>query len=428
MSWQPLKLSKEFQVVLDDLEFQKDHFFITGRAGTGKSTLLRTFIKLSQKKTAVLAPTGIAALNAGGMTIHSFFKFPPRLLTPDQIKKKRVNKLYKELECLIIDEISMVRVDVLDAIDLFLRINRDNQEPFGGVQMILFGDLFQLPPVVANQGENEYIQQFYDGPYFFHAEVFKRIHLKSHELSTVYRQEEKDFLSILDKIRNNTQDEGTLQLLNKRVFWSELPFEAPYITLCATNAKAKAINAKRLQQLKGASKAFQATTEGLFPGKMQPTDDILFLKENAQVMFIKNDTQGRYVNGSLGIVKELKEQSVIIEMDENQKVIEISREEWEIIEYKWSDKESKLQSSVIGKFKQLPIKLAWAITIHKSQGKTFEKVVVDLGWGAFAHGQTYVALSRVKKLSGLAIRNPITSKDIQVDEKVIDFYQTFVRG
>jgi uncharacterized protein YkvS len=281
--------------------------------------------------------------------------------------------------------------------------------------------------VVANQEERYYIEQTYESPYFFDAHVYRELDMIPHELNTVYRQEEIRFLDLLDAIRSRYIEEDQLELLNERVFTHKLPFETPYITLTTTNAKAKALNLKRLRELGGAESIYQAKSEGVFPKKSQPTDELLILKEQAQVMFIKNDPMGRFVNGSLGIVKQCKQHSIIVDVEGQEQEVEVEIADWEIIKYKYDEKRNQIKSDVAGRFKQLPVKLAWAITIHKSQGKTFEKAVVDLGRGAFAHGQTYVALSRCTSLDGLALSRPVKMSDILIDERVSEFYWNSVQ-
>lgn len=421
----PRKLSPEFKILLDELENSQKHLFITGRAGTGKSTLLRLFTKTTHHKPVVLAPTGIAALNAGGQTIHSFFKFPPRLLTPDMIYRRRQRKIYEQIDTLIIDEVSMVRSDMFDAMDLFLKKNRNSSEPFGGVRLILFGDLFQLPPVVSSGEEQQYLQHHYDSEYFFSAPAFSELDMDIHELQTVYRQEQRFYLDILDAIRRRQLDYEQLETLNQRVFPEELPFEPPFITLTTTNAKADAINTENTQRLPGRENFYAARTEGAFPKQLEPTNEQLILKEGAQVMTLKNDPDGKYVNGTIGTIVECHPESIDLQLDDGQ-TVKLKRDRWEMIKYKWNPQSNEIKAETVGSFKQIPVKLAWAITIHKSQGKTFHKVAIDLGRGAFAHGQTYVALSRCTTFEGIALRQALRPRDIQVDPRVTDFYERFV--
>jgi ATP-dependent exoDNAse (exonuclease V) alpha subunit len=422
----PLQLSQEFKILLDELEDSSKNIFITGRAGTGKSTLLRLFTKTTQHNTIVLAPTGIAALNAGGQTIHSFFRFPPRLLTPDMIYRRRNSKIYREMDTLVIDEISMVRADMMDAMDLFLRKNRGNEEPFGGVRVILFGDLFQLPPVVSSGEEQQYLQHQYSSEYFFSAPAFEHLNFDIHELHTVYRQEQRFFLDILDAIRRQQIDYEQMETLNNRVYPDQLPYEPPFITLTATNAKADAINTQNIRRLPGSEHFYAARTDGAFPKHLEPTNEQLVLKVGAQVMTLKNDSEGRYVNGSIGTIQACHIDAIDVLFDDCKDVITLKRDRWEMIKYKWKPKTGEIKAETVGSFNQIPIKLAWAITIHKSQGKTFDKVTIDLGKGAFAHGQTYVALSRCTTFEGIALRQALTPRDIKVDPRVSEFYERFV--
>ena len=425
----PLALGHEFKAILNQLETTSEHFFITGRAGTGKSTLLNLFRNTTRKRAAVLAPTGIAALNVKGQTIHSFFGFPPRMINKTDIEKRKNFKLFVNLECIIIDEISMVRADMIDNIDTFLRKNRNVNAPFGGVQMIFFGDLFQLPPVLGSDFERQYFKLYYDSPYFFSAQVFQNkledFSLKMIELQTVYRQSERFFINILDNIRTGEVEEDDFYTLNER--YVDLPEDTRYfIYLCSVNATADSINRIELDKIKEPTLTYQAKIDGEFAPQLFPTESILTLKKGAQVMFIKNDVDRKYVNGSIGIVTELEKDVIsvsIMDDDGEEKNFKVFYEEWEIIKYNIKDKDVKnIETTVVGRFNQLPVRLAWAITIHKSQGKTFEKVIIDMGRGAFDFGQTYVALSRCKTLEGIYLRKPLRGRDIMVDQSIVEYY------
>ncbi len=419
----PIIVSEDFHEILDQLELNRDHIFVTGKAGTGKSTLLQLFKKTTKKKCIVLAPTGVAALNVGGVTIHSFFGFAPRLLTSKDIEKRKNQKLFKSIDVIIIDEISMVRADQLDNIDYALRLNRNSNELFGGVQMLFFGDLFQLPPVVATPFERNYFQTVYESPYFFSAKVFEQgFEMETFELRTVYRQEEKRFVSLLESIRSRDIDQDVLEDRNSRVM-EELPRDEGHITLTARNNVAQAINKEALEKIDEQKYLFAAKVSGQFRQAFFPTDEILALKKGAQVMFIKNDSLRRFVNGTVGTIIDLDANEIKVQIQRKNKleVVAVEKHEWEILKYTTASEEIKAES--IGAFVQFPLRLAWAITIHKSQGKTFDRVIIDMGGGAFEHGQTYVALSRCRTLEGIILKKPIRYRDVLVDERIVDFHQ-----
>ncbi len=437
MTKQPLELNADFQYALDLLEKTKKNLFITGRAGTGKSTLLHLFKSTSRKKCVVLAPTGVAALNAGGQTIHSFFGFPAKFLAPEDIKRRRDTRLYKKMEVLIIDEISMVRADMVDNIDRFLRMNRENMEPFGGVQVVFFGDLFQLPPVVATQEEQRFFQTYYESQFFFSAKVFTEqpinknnldetgFELEGLELGKVYRQENRHFIRLLDAVRTNQIDYDDLDDLNAR-FQPNFNDKDYFITLSPRNVVVDEINNRELRNLTQTEFSFIAEVTGAFDPKQFPAEGVLKLKLGAQVMFIKNDLKREYVNGTIGKIVQLDFDKIVVQIEEKDgelKNIEVEKQTWEILRYKLASDETKIETETIGSYKQYPLRLAWAMTIHKSQGKTFDKVIIDLTGGAFEHGQTYVALSRCRTLEGIVLRQRIRPQDIRVDERIVEFYE-----
>jgi len=426
---EPFVLSKDFQAALNLLDGTDQHIFVTGRAGTGKSTLLQLFRKTTKKKCIVLAPTGVSALNVKGQTIHSFFGFAPRILTSKDIEKRKNPKFFRSIEVIVIDEISMVRADLLDNIDYALRLNREDPRPFGGVQMVFFGDLYQLPPVVASNYERDFFRSIYSTPYFFSAKVFEQgFELEYLELTKVYRQEERMFISLLESIRSLDVDAEVLEALNERVSKSQASTDS-HLTLTMRNQTARRINASALDQISSPSFQYQAKITGNFNPKLYPTDPMLKLKEGAQVMFIKNDPFRRFVNGTIGIVKTLTKEKVWVAISgqEKQSVIDVEQQEWEILRYKGTSGTASVDTEVIGSFRQYPLRLAWAITVHKSQGKTFDRVIIDLGFGAFEHGQMYVALSRCRTLDGIVLRKPIRYQDILVDERIVDFHHQMLR-
>ncbi len=417
-------VSEEFHELLDILEETDNCMFITGRAGTGKSTLLNLFQKCTRKKVVALAPTGVAALHIKGQTIHSFFGFPPRIMRADDFVIPKNKYKFQRLDAIIIDEISMVRADVLDNIDYALRLFRDSTAPFGGVQMLFFGDLYQLPPVVASHYERQLFNTYYSSPYFYNAKVLEDEPLLDvHELRKVFRQEELHFLRLLEDIRNGLTDPETLIDLNERV-QSQQNQDGNWITLTAHNYKANNINLSRLKAIGAPTAHFKSKVEGNFPNKLFPTGEILSLKVGAQVMLLKNDLSKRYVNGSLAKISRLREDRIWVRCldDSSNEEIELEKHSWEMIRYQGNVR--NIETKVLGTFTQFPLKLAWAITIHKSQGKTFERVHIDLGGGAFEHGQCYVALSRCRTLEGISLARPLQPKDILLDPRIADFYSS----
>lgn len=424
---EPLELNEEFRFALDLLEKTERNFFITGKAGTGKSTLLQLFRSVSRKRIIVLAPTGIAALNVKGQTIHSFFGFPPKLINKRDIKKRRNRRIYKKIDCIIIDEISMVRADLLDNIDYFLRLNRDIPSPFGSVQMIFFGDLFQLPPIVASVLEKELFTHYYDSPYFFSAKVYsEEFSTEFFELNKVYRQDERRFIRLLDSIRLRQFDVDDIEELNSRYIENHTPGDFQ-ITISTLNAIADNINLAKLRKIDEPVFRYQAKISGVFNPKLFPAEALLQLKKGAQVMFVKNDPEKRFVNGTLGQIVALDFDLVRVAIENpgaDPRHIDLEPQSWEIIKYK-SDPKSidTIETEIVGTFEQYPIRLAWGITIHKSQGKTFNQVIIDLGKGAFEYGQTYVALSRCRKLEGIILSKPLRPQDVFVDERVVEFYE-----
>ena len=423
-----IDLRGNFGRTLELLEGTSDNYFITGKAGTGKSTLLQCFKEISNKSVVCLAPTGIAAVNIGGQTIHSFFKFPPRPLTEEDIYLSRFRDLYQAIDTLIIDEISMVRADLFDAIDKFLRKNRyQASKPFGGVQIVIFGDIFQLQPVVTTIEEERYFSSYYQSPYFFDSKIYRQLDCRIIELDKVFRQTDIDFINLLDTIRLGNQNHIQLGKINSRYIPGFTSSDQDStITLTSTNKIASEINKSKLNKIHEREYVFKGLITGRFKGKNLPTEPELRLKKGSQVMFVKNDSGKKWVNGTIGKVHNVGNEFIEVEIiDNDQKfVYSVEQEKWEILKYKFDYQKHKLSTEVIGSFIQYPLKLAWAITIHKSQGLTFDNVVIDMGNGAFAYGQTYVALSRCKKLEGITLKKKISHSDIRVDLPVKRFYES----
>jgi ATP-dependent exoDNAse (exonuclease V) alpha subunit len=423
-----IELNPLFKKTLQLMEKTKRNVFVTGRAGTGKSTLLQLFRRTTKKKVIVLAPTGVAAVNVQGQTIHSFFGFKPDI-TPSGVKKinPRRKNLYKKLEIVIIDEISMVRADLLDCVNAFLQIHGPKKkQPFGGVQMIFFGDLYQLPPVVTGR-EREIFKTHYPSPYFFDAHCFADLNMELIELEKVYRQTDQNFIDLLNSIRNNSAQDAELARINARLD-ANFQFQPDnfYIYLTTTNAMAAKVNQQQLQKLKTKEFYSQGIIKGKFDQKYLPTDIDLKVKIGAQIMMLNNDSQGRWINGTIGKIIDIEEDKesgddvVIVELSNNE-ICEVYPYTWEVFEYKFNQMAGEIEAESVGSFAQYPLKLAWAITIHKSQGKTFDKVILDIGRGTFAHGQLYTALSRCVSLEGLVLKQPLYKRHIWMDWRVVNF-------
>ena len=408
------------------LKESEGNLFVTGRAGTGKSTLLTALKDLIAEEMVVLAPTGLAAVNVGGQTIHSFFGFPPRLIRPDDIRRSRNGRLMRRLKFLVIDEVSMVRSDLMWAIDQSLRVNRGRpREAFGGVRLALFGDLHQLPPVVNDAEVAEHLESAYGGPFFFSvAALSEGAGTSLIELAQVFRQKDEALLAVLNKIREGEADEDDLALLNERVHAIRSLAEGePYVILTPTNAAAGRINLAYLDALSGAPRPYQAATTGEFSASAQPTEQTLMLKAGAKVMLLRNDPDRRWVNGTIARVSRLEEKRVWVEVGGEEH--EIEQASWESRRYAYDKAAEKIVETVAGTFRQFPLRLAWALTIHKSQGLTLDKVYIDLGRGTFAHGQAYVALSRCRSLEGLALKRPLQPSDILFDPAAMGYRRMF---
>jgi ATP-dependent DNA helicase PIF1 len=402
--------------VFDLIEGGETNVLLSGRAGSGKTTFLRGLIARTKRKAVVVAPSGVAALNAGGQTLHSLFNLPPRLIEPSDIKKAREGRVIANLDLLIIDEISMVRADMLDAIDRSLRLHRGNRIPFGGAQVLCIGDLAQLPPVVERDVAPVLAARF-GGPYFFHAPAFREAGFTSVVLQRVFRQQEGDFLSLLDRMRLGHTTDDDMALLETRVRPERPPVEASAIVLTATNEAARRINDEELARLPGEPVALSAKVDGEFDARLFPTDENLVLKPGARVVLLRNDPDGRWVNGSLAEVVSAGWDGVEIAI--GGEVHDLEKVAWERMIYSFDAASDAVERRVAGTFRQYPIKPAWALTIHKAQGLTFDAVHVDLGRGAFAHGQSYVALSRCRSLEGLTLSRPLSMRDVIVDPQAL---------
>lgn len=412
--------------------------YLTGKAGTGKTTFLKEIVANTSKRCAIVAPTGVAAMNAGGVTIHSFFQLPLCPYLPDvkelvteyqmpernrTLRRERI-KILRTLDLLVIDEISMVRADILDAMDHVLRTYRRNDRPFGGVQLLMIGDIQQLPPVIKDS-ERPYFEQVYPSPFFFNSKAFRKLPHVIIELERIHRQKDAEFLAILNDIRTGTPHRNTLTALNTRFDPSFIPPEdEKWIRLTTHNAQADAVNRAKMEEIDSEERTFEAKIDGSFPENAYPADTELGLKVGAQVMFIRNDVsgEGRYYNGKIGTVSALDTDVVVT--DEHGTEIVVGEEEWENIKYELNPETGEIEGKVEGVFRQYPLRLAWAITIHKSQGLTFDRVMIDAG-SAFSFGQVYVALSRCRSLDGIVLATPITERCTFANQEVSTFEQTY---
>ena len=422
LSWSPQ--AEEALKIMNDTH---DNLFLTGRAGTGKSTLLTEFRKNTKKRIAVLAPTGVAAVNVNGQTIHSFCGFKPDI-TLKKVKRladdnKKV-KVLQKLDAIVIDEISMTRADLLDCFEKFLRLNRRSENvPFGGLQIIFIGDLYQLPPVVTSQ-EKRAFETLYESPYFFSGKSFNPDLFNFIELEEVYRQSDNNFIRLLNTIRNNSVTEKELAELNIRHekqdnnSRNEKSNDEFVVCLTSTNAKATEINTLKLNELPEEEYVYSASITGKFERSHMPTDDVLRLKVGAQVMLLNNDTEGRWNNGTMAIVDGIVGEGISVKLETGE-IYTVGQNEWDVFEYHVEG--NALKTKTIGSFIQYPLKLAWAITIHKSQGKTFDEIIIDLGRGTFAHGQLYVALSRCRTLEGITLCQLLKKSHVIMDWRVVKF-------
>jgi PIF1-like helicase/HRDC domain len=425
----------ELKLAGDFVQYTGNHVFLTGKAGTGKTTFLHRLKETTAKRMIVTAPTGVAAINAGGVTLHSFFQLPfgpfiPGSETNEQSRQrlfrfsKEKKQIIKNLDLLVIDEISMVRADMLDSVDAVLRRHRRNDQPFGGVQLLMIGDLHQLSPV-AKRDDWQLLKQYYESVYFFSSYALDKVELLTIELKHIYRQSDTRFIKLLNRVRDNRLDTASIGELNQRFIENfSHRKDKGYITLTTHNNSADTINNGRLSALRGKEYCFDAEVSGEFPEHTYPTPGTLVLKEGAQVMFLRNDNslEKRYYNGKIGKIKTISNRQIRITCPDESEDIIVEAVEWENIKYKVDEENGEIQEDIIGKFKQFPLKLAWAITIHKSQGLTFDKAVID-AQASFAHGQVYVALSRCKTLKGMVLSSPIPARGIETDASVLSFVE-----
>jgi transposase len=434
----------EVELAFNLIERTNRSVFITGKAGTGKTTFLRNLVKTSKRNIVVLAPTGVAAINAGGVTIHSFFGLPLTTFVPNNENidrnvainqpdllmhfryNKEKRKLIEQLQTLVIDEVSMVRADVIDAIDLALRYIRKSQRPFGGVQLVFIGDMYQLPPVLKEQDKN-LLMKYYPSPYFFDAKIFERQNLITVELKTIYRQDDQKFIDILNHIRHQEFDEYDFEELQKRFKPDFEPSEPGYIVLTTHNNKAEAINSAELDKIIERKYFFEAEIIGDFSENTFPNERVLELKLGAQVMLIRNDTkpEKRYFNGKIGEIVAIDRESIKIKFEGETELLNLEKETWTNKQYDTDPEDGSVIEKEIGSFVQYPIRLAWAVTIHKSQGLTFDKAIIDAG-SSFAPGQVYVALSRCRTLEGIVLKSQITPRSIITDQAIQQFQESIV--
>ncbi len=434
-------INNDLQFAFDFVKYTNRNIFLTGRAGTGKTTFLHDLKKSSPKRMIVVAPTGVAAINAGGVTLHSFFQLPfhpyvPTFYLPQnnpgnpaeqkdpagyKMSREKIN-IIKSLDLLVIDEISMVRADTLDAVDSALRRYKNRYLPFGGVQLLMIGDLQQLAPVVRDE-DREILDKYYDSSFFFGSRALCSTDFVTIELKHIYRQSDQVFINLLNKVRDNHVDTEVLNELNKRYIPDFDPdSDGGYITLTTHNSQSQALNDSKLEKLPGRSHSFKATIQDEFPEFSYPTSSELFLKAGAQVMFVKNDISGDklFFNGKIGKVEKFEDDKIVVKCPDDDFPIRVEMAEWQNMKYSLDEDTKEIQETVIGTFSQYPLKLAWAITIHKSQGLTFDRAVID-ACAAFAHGQVYVALSRCRTLNGLVLSTRINQRSIIDNPAISEF-------
>jgi hypothetical protein len=417
-----LTITDEFKKAYQMME-NGESFFLTGKAGSGKSSILKYFRAKTNKTVVVLAFTGLAAINVNGQTIHSFFNLPIGFIDTDSVKfKAYLMEIMRSVDTIIIDEVSMVRADLMDAINKSLQKHRGNTKHFGGVQMIFIGDLYQLSPIVEKD-LGEVYSHYYKTPFFFDAHVFELLRLPLINLEKIHRQKEENLIQILNNVRERKNIKETLKLLNDKVTTDfSLLADNDTVILCTTNNKVVEINRLFLDRIKLSEFKFRAIVDGTFDAKSYPTDEVLVLKEGAKIIFVKNDPGKLYVNGDVGIIRKLDQYFIDVEVKKRH--IRLNRDKWEKVKYKM--KHGRVSKEVIGTFEQYPIKLAWAITIHKSQGQTYDSVIIDLDSGAFTSGQTYVALSRARTMEGIKLKRPVAESDIILDERILGFKDIFL--
>ncbi len=428
-----MQTNKELELALNYVKNTNVNVFLTGRAGTGKTTFLKNLSQRISKRYVVVAPTGVAALQAGGVTIHSFFQLPLHVYVPGtepqtrKFSKHKIN-LIRSLDLLVIDEISMVRADILDEIDYLLRRFRYNafDKPFGGIQLLLIGDINQLPPIVT-ENDNHILRNYYKDFHFFSSIALQKSQYVTITLQVIYRQTDNKFINILNAVRDNNLSQDIIKQLNSR-YQPKILDNIPenYIVLCTHNHQADSINNKKLSNLQTKEKTYKATIQGDFPETIYPNNELLTLKEGAQVMFLKNDYVGdttgkkRYYNGKIVRIKALEEDKIIVQSEDSDDLIEVEQYTWENVQYSINKEDKSIKQNVNGTFTQFPLKLAWAVTIHKSQGLTFDKVIINSNH-AFSHGQVYVALSRCRTLEGLILSEPFNVSSVIMDDTVASF-------
>ncbi|MFH1224874.1 MAG: AAA family ATPase [Candidatus Diapherotrites archaeon] len=423
-----IEINSDFKSALELIDAGRN-VFVTGRAGTGKSTFLQHFIAGTKKKAVVLAPTGVAAVNVGGQTIHSFFALAPGVTAKEAGEEARGRKnieLFKKTEAFVIDEVSMVRADLMDCIDVFLRTALRSEKPFAGKQMVFIGDLYQLPPVVTGEEKKAFgthNNAHYKSQYFFDADVMQGLEFTLIEFGKVYRQSDRKFIELLNRIRNKTADEPDLKILNSRALRGAGE-EDGCIHLVTTNRMADDINFRRLSKIRAQEYGFRGFVEGKFGMDALPAELLLRLKAGAQVMFLANDQMKRWVNGTIGTITAIEGEKIRARLAGG-KEVEVTPHVWELFRYRYDHFAGAIEKESVGAFTQMPLRLAWAITIHKSQGKTFDNAVIDVGRGTFTHGQMYVALSRCRALEGLRIKTPIRMDDIMLDWRIVKFLTRF---